>query len=134
MIPISIREVREEDVNFILNSWLKVMRQETPLDCDNDTFFDRHKRNIIRILQSADTFMAVNPEDQDQIFGYLVSEKPNVVHFGFVKSPFRRLEVFNRLLTHALQSELVIYTQRTWATGFFRNKYKLAYDPFRFYE
>lgn len=134
MIPIKLRPAQPDDINFILNSWLKVMRAEIPNNCPNEIFYRIHKERIMKTLQRALVTIAANPEDESQIFGYMVWEHPETIHFAFVKSPFRRLKIFQRLLDNVLGTKkFCTYTQHTWATNFFRRTLRLIYNPYMFY-
>lgn len=133
-IPILIRPAEVSDLHFILHSWLRVMRRETPSECPDELFFKVHQTLLKNLLTRASAICAVNPSDTDQLFGYMVYEG-NILHFSFVKSPFRRLHVFQRLLKRAFADpQDVQYSQSTYATKALSQKFKMIYNPYLFME
>jgi hypothetical protein len=136
MIPIAIRPVAAGDIDFVFDSWLRsyfhYLKTKThfqerleywkdPL-LDIQVFFPEHRRIIEKL--DANVTIAVNPEDGDQIYGWICATHPNeemvILHYCFVKQPFRHLEISKRLLTSALKDKSrVFYTHFTKAGGEF---------------
>ncbi len=103
---VSLREgkLNPKDESFIYNSWLKSHRSSP--ECkflDNDTYYNNHKLIIQKILSREGTniILACNPEDEDQIYGWLVEEtyqlpsssSTRVIHYIYVKYNFRRMGI-----------------------------------------
>lgn len=72
------------------------------------TLYDQLFRPVQeRIAKRADCFVAANPDDHDQILGYLLCERgaTPVVYYVQVKSDFQRQGVARALLAHAAISK-----------------------------
>lgn len=100
-LPIALRPIREEDLPFVTDTWLRSYR-ETNFAVPHDQYMETQRRVIKLLLRSSRIAVACDPDDSDQIFGYAVWRpgpgRP-LLHWAFVKQPFRRLGVFRRLLT-----------------------------------
>lgn len=95
----NIRESGEKDNSFIINSWLKSIRETYPFtQICNDIFYSNHEKKIHQILEQSSTLVAVNCEDPDHIFGYIVYQQPAVIHYLYVKQPFRKLKIASSLI------------------------------------
>lgn len=99
----------------------------------DDIYFSAYSRQFDRILAAPANFclVAVNPEDQDQIFGFVVASKPLVstgyrkedsgtwpaVHYVFVKEAFRGLGIGKQLLFAAgvVENQPFYFTHRVSA-------------------
>jgi GNAT superfamily N-acetyltransferase len=106
-LPIAVREVNADDINFILSSWTKSYRhsyfaQKIP----NGIYFDEHKKVIAKSLLSSKVFVACLEEEPDQILGYICFDSNKyrgilVVHYLFVKHLYRRFGVGKKLIAAA---------------------------------
>ncbi len=108
MIPLLLRTIEAGDVHFVLKSWLKSYRNSCfATEIPNEVYFRSHRALILRLLDDRSvTMMAVNAEDEDQILGFVcyspgVISECLVLHFIYVKSPFRRFGIGHRLLEAA---------------------------------
>lgn len=110
-IPLQLRFGQSTDLNFIYNSWLKSVA---------DTFFahgmpkkiyyDLHAEVIKDLLECSRVIVAVNPEDSEHIFGFIVyhpdyQHNRLILHFVYVKQPYRQLGVANKLKQAMLDHE-----------------------------
>jgi hypothetical protein len=99
-----IRPVSAGDVSFIYNSWLKSYRDSPQVkSIPNTLYYAEHHAVIENIFKSPNCTIGIacNPEEQDQIYGYLVGDILDritkvqasgyvaVVHWLYVKHPFR---------------------------------------------
>lgn len=66
-----------------------------------DTFFREHHKVIDRILDRPETKvrLAVMPDDPSVVFGWAVTEGPDVVHYVYVKPSFRKYGIARALLS-----------------------------------
>lgn len=82
---------------FIINSFLKsyrYMKEEIP----NAEYYQTHATLILNYLDHYQLLTAVNPEDENQIFGWLLCDpKTNTLIYSYVKYPFRGFGIFNEL-------------------------------------
>ena len=146
-VPAVTRLAVKEDSNFIFHSWLKSYRASwakgsNPMRyVDKEIYYANQKEIINYILQTSYVICAHNPDDINQLFGYIVAEPsdygPAIIHYVFVKQPFRNLGIGTMLYREAKS-----YTNHTsgapviatHATGPFHEslckKYRAVYDPF----
>lgn len=141
-VPAHFREPTADDVAFIYNSWLKSFRGNSAWakDIPAQIFYDNHKRVLARILGESGVVVACNPESPEQIFGYGVYQPTSahvaVVHFVYVKHPFRRLGIGRAIHQTALRlaehddSLPSVATHITSAWEVLREKWNMVYNPY----
>lgn len=136
MMPIHIREALASDIPFIFNSWLSVMRAETPKDISNDIFFSNHHKLVEKALMRSRTCVAVNPEDHNQIYGFIVgTKKPCVLHFAYVKGIFRRMGIANQLISTLFDKEKEAEcSQKAFGIEFISRKIKTKFNPYLIFQ
>ena len=95
-----IRELVGSDVPFIFRSWITSYRRSAFAKGIRDRVYFAHQHRLIEaILRRGRVRVAYVLNDPDTIIGYLVlTEEPNVLHYAFVKSPFRREHVLTSLI------------------------------------
>lgn len=142
-IPALTRRVFEEDLSFIYHSWLKSYRSSWAKGLnpsrymDKDRYYNGQKLMISQCLERSVVLVAVNPEDAFQIFGYVVGEPGLVVHYLYVKEPFRRMGIAT-LLVDGLKKQCnwtpndpIIATHGTSVFhDVIAEKYGVEYDPY----
>lgn len=126
-----LRPADAEDEAFLCHSWLKSFRPsatEVP-----GVIYHRGQHEVIeRLLGRSIVTVACNPEDEAQIFGYLVHEKRGpvvVLHYVYVKAPFRRLGLARALLAH-VGAEGCHYTHRTPAFARLARALRAHFNPY----
>jgi ribosomal protein S18 acetylase RimI-like enzyme len=129
-----IRSYLPEDTNFLYNSWLKSFRES--INCiENEIFFKNHTKLLDKILKVSEVFIACNPEDEDQIFGYVVRQKLgeiSIIHYIYVKHTYRRLGFGNMMmdLFKAGQDIPHVTTHHTRMMDVVGEKWNLVFDPY----
>ena len=95
-----IRDGLASDVPFIFRSWITSYRRSDFAKGIRDRVYFAHQHQAIAaILRRGKVRVAHVIGDPDTIIGYLVLEdEPPVLHYAFVKSPFRRAHVLTTLL------------------------------------
>jgi GNAT superfamily N-acetyltransferase len=90
------------DLNFVFKAWISSYeRSPWAGTIPAHLTYDIHKATIIQLMQRGMRItMAVNPDDHNQILGFLAHE-PGLVHYLFVKDLFRRQGVASNLLASA---------------------------------
>jgi hypothetical protein len=97
-----------------------------------NVFFKKYKKQIIAIFGISKAIIACNPEDEDQIFGFVVYrfkiDLP-IISCIFVKAPFRHMGIGTQLMT-LVSPDIKIITHinknyEWWLKGIGCN-----YDPF----
>lgn len=144
---VAIRQGAVSDLALIRNSWTKSYGKHSPAgDCRAGSWaripqavyeYEQH-RLIGRLLERALVLVACNPEDADQIFGYIVAEQQEqpVYHYLYVKDSFRKLGIATQLYGAAAQ---VLGGERAWSTHWTpviagvidKRKLAIRYNPYR---
>ena len=135
-LPTKMRLATEDDIGFIFNSWLKSYRNSyfaKPIS--NTVYFAEHHKVIEKLAKTSQILIACNKEDEAQIYGYVCAEKVDgifVIHYAYVKQPFRRLGIAKLLLSsfdHDF-SQAAVYTHNTNIGEKLSMKYNLVYHPY----
>lgn len=138
-IPALIRAVREDDINFIYSSWLKSHRRSTYAQAMSaDVYYDNHKKLLTHLLDRGQILVACNQDDEEQIFGWIVFEplkETMILHYVYVKDPYRRLGLANRLFTQARDfihdvGLPVLATHETHKFPHLQESWNLIYNPY----
>lgn len=102
---IRFRDANQADVAFIFNSWLKSNRSSALVQgVSNPVYFAQHHLLVEGLVKTCKVVVASNADDTTQIFGYIVHDSVEgmpVVHYVYVKQPYRRLGLGALLLEHA---------------------------------
>lgn len=141
MDVIEIREFRpEEDQAFIFSSWLRTYKHHSYFAkrIKHALFFKGHHAVIEHILEKPTTTVAIAcPKgDLDTILGYLVYEPAKesrpVIHFVFVKEPFRRMGMAKTLFkSQHIDINNIFFTHWTFPVDELINKHpEMLYDPY----
>jgi len=99
-LPIAVRLARADDLAFIRNSWLRNYHEHGHLShVPNGVFFsdDGHWGVVDRCLRGSATLVAHPEGDDDSILGWSCAA-PGILHYAYVKAPFRRLGIARALL------------------------------------
>jgi hypothetical protein len=90
------------DLPFLFKAWISSY-EKSPWagTIPSHLGYDIHKATIHQLLlRGMKVTMAVNPDDDQQILGFLAHE-PGLLHYVFVKDLFRRQGVATKLLADA---------------------------------
>lgn len=102
---VTLRPVAPADEPLVFSSWLRSYRTAPAVaQVRGPVYFANQRRVIERILLRAQVLVACSPSEPTDVFGYAVCERTAsglVVHWLYVKHPFRRLGVAGRLLSAA---------------------------------
>lgn len=114
-----IRLANGNDLPFIYATWLESYRYDSHFGKShrNNIFFEDYRKVTDLLLQNSDVFVAASTDDPDIIYGYLVKEQPNTLHYVFVKGPFRRWGIAKALFFAAfgaIENRPVYYTHKTY--------------------
>jgi hypothetical protein len=99
-----IRPGAPDDQAFIFTTWLKCMSRESDFAKHilPDLFMRTHHGVAERALDRSSVHVAHAMGEESVILGYLVTEgSGGMVHFAYVKRPFRRSGIFRALLDSA---------------------------------
>lgn len=130
-----IRDGEAGDLNLILNSWLKTYKtSKFAQDIPSDIYYKYQQEKIKNLLKASDVIIAHDQEDPTHIFGYACFD-PNIIsnvcvlHYLYIKKPFRGLGIFTDLLaaasamSHHHQNLPIVVTHET-------NQFKKAHKAF----
>ena len=141
-IPIVLRPMAETDRAFVVNSWLLSFatpqrcgscRAEYPRTLRKATYYEEYHALVSQLLERAVVTVACDVEHADQIYGWLCVEprsRANVVHYAFVKQPFRALGVLRRLVASLPAADGLVYTFHSRAATTLAPKLGAQYNPF----
>jgi len=135
---ILIRQYKESDLSFIFSTWLRSYKFNSSFakQINNTVFYTYHHKLIEAILARGATVLvacdALNPE---VVFGYLVFEQAgdlDIVHFSYIKKPFRGFGIFTELLRIGQVSlDKATFTHYTTKCNKFLELNKaLTYNPY----
>lgn len=131
---IELRVAKPEDLNFIFATWLKSYRHSSQFArrISNTVFFTWHHKVIERLIGRGAQISVAHPKGEpDVILGYGCAElfdgQP-VVHFIYVKKPFRRMGVATKLLEGLTPTLFTHWTADTeWIV---KKRPELMYNPY----
>lgn len=129
-----IRPWSEADNNFVYSSWLRSFKTSHYAgSLPDNLYWPAYQVALEQILTQPNTrcLVACNPEFPDQIFGYIVFDEPGeVVHYVYVKGPFRKLGIGSELLRFATNGRAeVSYTFRTPDVQHLSKKVRMVFRP-----
>lgn len=138
----TLRPMDEEDRSFIFSSWIRSYRSSQAMAfVPNAVYYDKQKQLIEYILSRSIVSVAVNYNDDSQIFGWVCFEQEPIhtIHYCYVKQPYRNMGIANVLLVHAFNYKNSSYaiTQATHANKNFAhlsNVFEMIFNPFQIWE
>ena len=97
-----IRPIVPEDVAFVINGWLEGYWSDCPcsLVMPKTEWWRRWHVVIENILadERTKTLVACNPEKEEQLYGFVCAQPPDVLHWVYVKQPYRGTRVAAELM------------------------------------
>lgn len=140
-LPLEFRPGTHHDENFVFHSWLAEFRQTSfGTMIDSEVYYKHYRRHIGVIIRHSQILICCNPEDHDQIYGYIVYRlhgDVRVVSWICVKGPFRMMGIGSKLYKEAGGAEVVTHlTSRlvrpgiTPAPGQIKIPRGVLYNPF----
>lgn len=140
-LPIKIREYSSSDEAFVFHSWLKtyfdaLIDMKMTNGIRSDVYYKGQHNRVAGLLKRGNTLIACNSEDDDQIYGWLNFEDTEddgvILHFVYVKQPFRKMGIAKRLIEIAKYSKgEVFYTHKTQFTKNLTNVVgKATFNPY----
>lgn len=136
-LNISIREPmilsdHSNDLDFIYSTWVRSLGNQRPFRVNIDkNFFNAACHSLItKILTNANVLLACDPNDPEQLFGYIVFLKdPKVLFWVYTKFDFRKANVGTRLMKKAFgELSNIEYTVDTSAIRHLTNKWDLSFN------
>lgn len=133
-----VRPAVVEDTPFILNSWLKRYRDAVHPRLISDKAYYEVQHAVIRKILAAPglkVLVACDKEDANHIYGYCVAETLaegwDIVHWVYVKGPFRRFGIGKTLIKDATAgTQKVHYSHRTKLVDLLDRDHAATFNPF----
>jgi ribosomal protein S18 acetylase RimI-like enzyme len=115
---ITIRQARESDRHYVINTWLRSYREHSTWKLlyymPEKEYNIRYRRIILSILQSPNVTLSIlTPSDDDSlILGYAVYE-PTTLHYIHVRKEFQKLGLAKLLISHLFDGRNMRYSHQT---------------------
>ena len=121
-LPIILRDLEEPDVGFVIKSWLEsnLKNKATTI-----SIYEKEHRDLIKHVIAHDkvtTEVICLKEDEDHIIGFICYESPIILHYIYIKYPFRHLGIATNAINSCLSGDIII-------THKFKHKY-YTYNPY----
>lgn len=131
-MDIMIRPVSSKDIPFIYSTMLKSLHTDTILgkSMRSSLFFKEYRCVIDDLLFDSSVLVACDPEASEVIYGYLIYQKPNIIHYSFTKQAFRKLKIQSRLIQYAELHYPITITHKTKTANFCN----YSFNPFLLYK
>lgn len=140
MLEVRFREAtRADDIGLVMDPWLTSFQNfSMSIGMNYSVIRDMVTNKVV----NSKTILAVNPEDDTQIFGF-ICYKRGILHFIYVKEVFRKNKVAKQLMRYAGFSNqnksvyttfpfnpLLPYSMNTqWKIRHLKKKTNWIYDP-----
>jgi GNAT superfamily N-acetyltransferase len=122
------RSYHEDDRNFILNSWLKSYKDSMVCkEIPSEIYYETQRELVSKVLDGAQVLVACSPESDKQIFGYIAYEHPGLIHYIYVKFPYRKFGIGTSLME---QSEVVAPYISTHLPRKHKKAPEVIYNPY----
>ena len=109
VLPIQVRKAGRADIPFITSSWLRSFRDGYLVrSIPNTVYYYQHHKILEALLPRSVVLIACNEENPDQILGWICAEVVDtalVIHYMYVKQPFRKFGIAKRLVGILEESE-----------------------------
>lgn len=137
-MSIKIRPFGPDDVNFIMDFWLRTYYSKlTGYKPSSKVFFSCHQKQIEKLNSSGliNCQIACLPEDENVILGFAVFGGDYTLHYVGVKESFKRLGVCKHLLRSIYKDRSEV-TVSHWTKDiqYIQKIYKVNYNPYKFYQ
>ena len=121
VLPITIRPLIANDLNFVYDTWLMSYRNTLmPEGGARDKFYRMMRKRVsMLLLRGAKALVAVDPSEPDYIYGFICAEE-NLLHYVYVKDAYRGNGVSLQLTAEAGLGGASPLFCTHWSTAFDR--------------
>ena len=143
MMQVKIRTPEIEDLPFLFNSWLKSYRPSPAVrNVPNDVYFVNHHKLIEGIFKAPEgrVYIACNPEDHEEIYGYVVGEHITlptnqmaaIIHWVYCKQKVRNHGIGSQLVERLIKGSDVkpVYTHYVRLVDRLMKDRDYTYNPY----
>lgn len=136
-----IRQLKNSDRDFVTSYWIKNYRSRAK-DIPSSVYFKEHRRLINKALDRCQTFVIVDPQDEDHLIGFINFYKGTtltVLNYVFIKKSFRQhklgKELFKAMETfcESKQGDALTVTHKGDLKRLPELFSKITYNPYLFY-
>ena len=129
--PVVLRDIQESDMPFVIDSWFNShLKAKSCIKA----IYDKEQRILIkRILANPKTTTEILclETDNDHIIGFICYQGTSILHYVYIKSPFRKLGLGRNLVKTCLTDSkiFITHTNTLWTDAFikaFFNPYLLT--------
>lgn len=136
-LPVIIRRATDSDHGFIIGTWLRSYREDQlqanayAKDIPDEVFYgEEGHRGIVReLLSRHGAHILSHAETTDDIYGFICADIP-VLHYLYVKGPFRRLGFGGKLLVHAGLTRGTVCSHATRSFDILKRLLGAIYNPY----
>lgn len=131
-VPLKVREARDDERALVFKTWLDAYADSAFARVIKPQIYrERQRRLIEAVLRRPTTHLlvATSPIEDDVVLGWAAVEAPDVAHFVFVKSGFRRFGIATELFK-SLPAEYRFSHRVPNAESFIRSFGRAMYDPY----
>jgi hypothetical protein len=133
-LPLALREMENQDISFVFNSWMTSYRgSKNLMSVAQPFYFNGQHKLIERLLMHSKSLLLVDKDNPSSIYSYIVYEIIDgifVMHYAYTKQTFRKLGLFRRLLTAAGFQNTGLYTHESKVARYVGDKLNLFYNPY----
>lgn len=110
-IAYRLRTFEEGDRHFVSRGWASEMRRaEFSRHVPPAVYWPCQHEMIRRILEVSTTLIACDPNDPSHLYGCIVLQgEPPIMHWLYVKGPYRRLGLATELVTQTIGDRRPIF-------------------------
>lgn len=130
------RDMTKEDESFIFDSWIKsYINSDESKHVPKNVYYPMQHKVVEDTINSTNVKIAHHFEDINHVLGYIVyeNEEPNtcIVHWLFVKKPFRKNGIGNKLWQSITEDAVkVFHTHSSFTHNKIKDKFKSEYNPY----
>lgn len=139
-LSIRVRSVIEEDHPLIFSAWLKSHRySQSVYGIQNEIYYANHHKVVESLLASCKSIVLCSEQDLSHVYAFGIGEEVKgifVLHFIYVKQPYRNLGLAKLLFKHLGGKEDVAfcYSHRTKKAEQYDKKHSTGiYHPYLCY-
>lgn len=127
------RAFEDNDTAMVFDAWM-LFAKGTPgfVNVPARILFPKYRSIVQNTLKQNKTTMAVNPEDDTHVFGFVSFreiETIPIISFAYIKEPFRGLGIEEELLNQAVGETTFLTHPIFWIKTYFP-KTSFIYNPF----
>ncbi len=134
---ILLRAAENQDVPFIISSWLRSNRDGPIGKVLTDTVYYREFKPLVQVLMSVvHVIVACDPERPEQVYGWICGERLEgkiVVHFAYVKQGWRGWGIARRLLGalgyQSPEPIIATFVTHIYTGGRLHRRYRVINNP-----